>query len=102
MNNLLARLMHHACGALALLALFGGSAFGQNANDGFDPDANGPVWAIAVQADGKIVIGGEFSRVGGAYRNNLARLNIDGSVDAAFNPGPDGGVFSLALQSDGK
>ena len=30
----------------------------QSANDGFDPNADGPVWSIAVQADGKILLSG--------------------------------------------
>ena len=42
--------------------------------DSFDPNANGQVISIAVQADGKILAGGEFSSVGGQTRNNIARL----------------------------
>lgn len=66
---------------------------------------NGSVLALAVQSDGKIVIGGLFSNVNGVARNNIARLNTDGTLDTAFGDGLDGanfGIFALALQSDGK
>lgn len=39
-----------------------------------------------VQANGKVVIGGVFSSVDGVMRNNLARLNVDGSLDMEFDP----------------
>ena len=46
--------------ALALLCvlLLALPARAQNANDGFDPTANGEVRAIAVQPDGKVLVGG--------------------------------------------
>lgn len=67
----------------------------------------GTVSALALQPDGKIVVGG-FLRV---YNGNAAapdmvlRLNADGSLDATFNPGGSGfdnGVRALALQADGR
>ena len=75
--------------------------------DSFDPNANGPVYAIAVQADGKILIGGDFTTLspnGGAAvtRNRIARLNPDGTLDTAFNPNANGSVRSIAVQADGK
>ena len=51
-----------------------GPLLGQTAVDGFDPNVNGPVRAIAIQSDGKIVIGGEFSTVGGYNCSRIARL----------------------------
>src|ERR1041385_1140319 len=74
----------------------------------FDPGfgVNGPVNAVALQPDGKAIIGGQFSTVKGLLRTNLARLNADGSGDATFNPAVGNNpyflVSSLALQSDGK
>ena len=44
------------------------------------------VYATAVQPDGKILIGGDFTSVLGVTRNNIARLNTDGTLDTAFNP----------------
>ena len=66
---------------------------------------NGIVYAIAVQGDGKIVIGGDFTSVNGNTNfNHIARLNVDGSVDTAFNPGAgaDDSVHAIAIQSDGR
>ena len=65
--------------------------------------ANGVVYAVAIQADGKVIIGGDFTMVGQTERRYVARLNRDGSVDATFNPGsgPDGVVRALMVQADG-
>jgi uncharacterized delta-60 repeat protein len=65
---------------------------------------DGRVNAVAMQADGRIVIGGEFTTVNGASRSGLARLNVDGSVDTSFPNGFSGpyGATSLAVQPDGK
>ena len=62
-----------------------------------------PIDAIAVQADGRIVLGGVFYKVGGAAHANIVRLNADGSVDAGFNAGADGNsVQAVTVQPDGK
>ena len=61
---------------------------------------DGPVRAIAVDGSGKILVGGTFS----SPRNNIARLNADGSADETFNPGigSDATVTHIALQSTGQ
>ncbi|MBK6883076.1 MAG: delta-60 repeat domain-containing protein [Flavobacteriales bacterium] len=48
-----------------------------------------------VRADGKIIIGGNFS---------LTRLNADGSLDASFSTGTAQSIFvwSIAEQNDGR
>jgi uncharacterized delta-60 repeat protein len=61
--------------------------------------------SIALQAEGKILIGGSFTTVNGVSRGGIARLNADGTLDAGFQEGLSGanaGVYSIALQSDGK
>lgn len=60
--------------------------------------------SIAVQADGKVVLGGYFTVVGGTTnRDGVARLNPDGSLDADFQPwAPDGDVLAVAIQADGR
>lgn len=78
------------------------SVHGQNANDGFDPSADGFVYGIAVQSDGKGIIGGGFTTVGGTAHSPIARLNVDGSLDLSFNAGADLVVYGLAIQTDGK
>jgi uncharacterized delta-60 repeat protein len=57
---------------------------------------------LAVQADGKILVGGRFTALGGQSRSYLGRLNPDGTIDPAFNPGADNQIHCLALQADGK
>src|SRR6266568_5297584 len=75
----------------------------------FDPNANGVVETIAVQADGKILAGGSFSganSIGGQTRNYIARLDGTTGLADAFDPNASGdsfpGVGSIAVQADGK
>ena len=73
----------------------------------FDPGSGvgGPVIeAIAIQSDGRIVIGGGFWSYSGTPRNNIARLNSDGSLDMTFDPGvgTNQGVSTVAIQNDGR
>jgi uncharacterized delta-60 repeat protein len=74
---------------------------------GFNPGANNSVFALAVQADSRILVGGNFSALGGggigtSTRNSIGRLNADGTLDTGFNPGANSVVNSLAVQADGK
>jgi hypothetical protein len=46
-----------------------------------------PISTVAVQDDGKILIGGSFTNFGGQPYRGIARLNPNGSVDASFDPG---------------
>jgi len=65
--------------------------------------ANNMVNALALQADGKIIIGGTFSMVNGTPRNLLARLNANGTLDASFIPKlTAGNVWTISVQADGK
>jgi uncharacterized delta-60 repeat protein len=68
------------------------------------PGANGTVQSLALQPDGKVLVGGAFTSYNGTPRKNIARLNADGSLDASFNPGigADNRVISFSLQPDGK
>ncbi|HEX9961330.1 MAG TPA: FG-GAP-like repeat-containing protein, partial [Pyrinomonadaceae bacterium] len=72
----------------------------------FNTTAVGGVRAVAEQPDGKIIIGGNFTRVGGIPRNNLARFNADGSLDESFGTSSvssaGGQINSIVLQPDGK
>src|ERR1700680_2299652 len=61
-----------------------------------------PEMTVRVQPDGKILIGGQFSNVLGVPRNNIARLNTDGTLDTAFDPNADNYVYAIAVQADGK
>ncbi|MRR32945.1 hypothetical protein EG834_22015, partial [bacterium] len=57
---------------------------------------------VAVQADGKIVMGGRFTRVRGVNRAYIARLNPNGSLDTSFTPTYNSNVTHLIVQPDGK
>jgi uncharacterized delta-60 repeat protein len=57
---------------------------------------------LILQPDGKILVGGRFTTLGGIARNRIGRLNPDGSLDLSFNPGANGPVVTLDLQPDGK
>src|SRR4051794_4606431 len=46
----------------------------------------GEIFAVSRQSDGKIIVGGRFSSVNGIYRNNLARINPNGTLDLTWNP----------------
>ena len=87
---------------LILLAFSGMEAAASTAIDGFDPNANGDVYSFAVQVDGKILAGGLFTGISGTTRNDIARLNADGTADTTFNPNANGDVWSMAVQADGK
>jgi uncharacterized delta-60 repeat protein len=65
---------------------------------------NGTVFSSQIQPDGKIIIGGGFSSYNDTERNNLARINSDGSLDTSFNSGTEASsyVLNLAMQPDGK
>ena len=60
-----------------------------------------------MEADGKVLVGGLFTSLGGEgfgtnLHNNLGRLNPDGSLAAAFDPGANGAVLTVTVQPDGK
>jgi uncharacterized delta-60 repeat protein len=67
----------------------------------YNPNVNGIVWAILVQADGKVLIGGSFTQVNGVSRNRIARLNLDGSLDLSFDPDANDRVATIAMQPNG-
>jgi uncharacterized delta-60 repeat protein len=63
------------------------------------------VRSIALQPDGKVIIGGDFKVADGGARGHVARLNADGSTDFTFMnalAGANGSVYSAVLQQDGK
>ncbi|MCC6821522.1 MAG: immunoglobulin domain-containing protein [Verrucomicrobia subdivision 3 bacterium] len=62
------------------------------------------IWCLAIQADGRIVIGGNFTTVTGTPRNRVARLNSNGTVDGSFIPTNtiNISVLAVAAQSDNK
>ena len=71
------------------------------------PAFNGWIWAKpVVLADGKILLAGSFTNVGGASSLGITRLNDDGTVDPAFQPSgfrtSGRAIWALAVQTDGR
>jgi uncharacterized delta-60 repeat protein len=92
---------------MASLGAISGAKAAVTANDGFDPNANGIVNSIALQPDGKILMGGYFTQLhpaGNAVSTNahIARLNHDGTVDASFSPQTNNTVSTVVLQPNGQ
>ncbi len=73
-------------------------SFGDNFNNGSS------IEAIAIQNDGKIIVGGTFAAFNGNVQNRLIRLNTDGTKDTSFNIGSGfpAQVYSIVIQPDSK
>jgi uncharacterized delta-60 repeat protein len=74
----------------------------QSSSDDF---AHIQVNAIAVQGNGKILIGGDFTSYNGTPRKYIARLLANGNIDTTFNnvgTGLNSDVTAIIIQSDGK
>jgi len=79
--------------------------------DGVDYYQNS-IWGMALQPDGKILVGGVFTGTGSIARTGIVRLRLDGSLDSTFDAGlgvqgdcltpPCSNVKRIALQPDGR
>ncbi len=73
-----------------------------NIGTGFNND----IRTIALQSDGKILVGGVFTTYTGSTNSCLIRLNSDGTKDSTFNIGTGFNnlsvVYSVKVQTDGK
>jgi hypothetical protein len=84
---------HRCCLSLVLLPLISFAALGRAQSlDSFNPAANNAVYATVVQADGRILVGGRFTTIGGAARTSIARLSPEGALEAGFKPLVTNGV----------
>ncbi|QQX76387.1 MULTISPECIES: T9SS type A sorting domain-containing protein [Aequorivita] len=65
---------------------------------------NNDVYAMAVQADGKIIVAGQFTEYNGQPVQRVVRLLADGTLDTDFNTAnaADDSVYGILLQPDGK
>lgn len=64
---------------------------------------NTPV-TIAIQSDGKILVGGAFNSYNGVTRNSIVRINTNGSIDTSFDLTTAilGNVDDIEVLSDGR
>lgn len=72
-------------------------------NIGFGFDKN--VFALAIQNDGKILVGGSFVNYNKKAQKRIVRLNTDGSFDSTFDSGmgfSKGDVRTILVQPDNK
>jgi uncharacterized delta-60 repeat protein len=54
------------------------------ANPDLGTNTTGRIQAVLTQADGRLIVAGDFSSVNGIARSYIARLNPDGSLDPSF------------------
>lgn len=93
--------------AALIVAAQQGAVAGPGALDtAYLPNLNDDVYATGLQADGRLVIGGDFSTVGGVNRGRIARLWPNGALDTSFQNNmsgvTSGRINCLAVQSDGR
>ncbi len=75
-----------------------------------DPKGNSgsQVFTVALETDGKILIGGTFTTLqptgspSAIARNRIARLNTDGTLDTNFDPNANNEMDCITIQDDGK
>ncbi|MCC6235833.1 MAG: immunoglobulin domain-containing protein, partial [Verrucomicrobiales bacterium] len=82
----------------------------------FNPGSGiqGMVRSIALQADGRVLLGGHFYSFNGVLRAGIARLNSNGTLDTSFNPGAGAelaardesiegpAIHAVVIQGDGR
>ena len=79
-------------------------AFDPSFNASVSGDSQVTINAISVQPDGNVLIGGNFTGVGGVIRNMLARVTSTGLLDTTFDPnlsGTSATVNTIVIQPDG-
>lgn len=87
---------------LAMIDSFGNLDLSFNSVTSFDES----VYCSAIQSDGKILVGGLFTKYYSEIKRGIVRLNSDGSLDNTFNIGS--GIYeslyvkSIIIQPDNK
>lgn len=87
---------------LALSFLLAATTQAQTLDATFVPNFNDTVRAVAVEADGRILVGGQFSGVSGQSRFGIARLMPSGAPAAALAAAPNDRVNAIVVQADGR
>lgn len=94
-----------SCNKIARLNVDGSLDTTFNTGTAFDQTPVLPqVNDIIVQADGKIIVGGQFNSFNGVAASQILRLNPDGTLDTTFNTGTgfDLDVWDINIQNDGR
>ena len=90
-----------SCSRLVRLNTDGSIDAGFSIGSGFDKN----VYAINIQSDGKIIVGGSFLNYNGVSQKRILRLHINGSLDTTFESGTgfsNGEVRSILVQPDNR
>lgn len=69
--------------------------------NGVSFSGTGSALCMALQNDGKLVVGGSFTTIGGVSKSYLARINADGTIDTGFTATLNGFVRGVSVQTDG-
>ena len=97
---------------LGMLLILIETAFSQIG--GYDPsfspgtitqnEAPAAVRVVSALSSGKVLIAGDFTKVGGLSQNRIARLTSAGATDSSFNigTGANGAIRAMLVQTDGK
>jgi uncharacterized delta-60 repeat protein len=64
--------------------------------------ANQVVNCVTEQADGKLIVAGDFDIFNGQNVNRILRLNVDGSIDNSFLASANGPVYDIQIDTSGK
>jgi uncharacterized delta-60 repeat protein len=81
-------------------------ATGAGITTGADRTTPAFVYALAIQSDGRVIVGGDFTNYDGVVARKIIRLNSNGSIDDAFRInigngfGDNDKVYAIALQGD--
>jgi uncharacterized delta-60 repeat protein len=66
-----------------------------------DSLSNNTIYTSLIQPDGKIVLGGLITKYHGINRNNIVRLNSDGTLDNSFNMGSGFSSYTISMAMQG-
>ena len=88
--------------SFALLFCLTGALRAEVVDAPFNPSPGAPVWAVIALPDGKVLVGGDFSRIGNGSRGYFARLEATGAIDNTFDAAVNTSVYCAALLPDGK
>jgi uncharacterized delta-60 repeat protein len=81
---------------IAKLGLNGNTEAGFDSGSGFD---NSSIYRLAVQIDGKILVGGNFFSYNGTTKSGLLRLHPDGTLDSGFSTVLSRGAGDLQVRA---
>lgn len=77
------------------------AGFDPNLGSSINPLFPGTPFDIELQPNGSVLLGGNFSTVGGTLRRRLARVDSEGVLDSSLDLEPNGSVIVISIGDDG-